>query len=235
MSLQALFFDAAGTLIRPAVDVGQTYAAFAKWHGIHINPADVLSAFRAAWKATPAPLHPPDQPPSDDDRSWWHGLVGNVFQRVLGQPLPEETLQALFGELYLHYANAGAWTVFDDVRETLRDLARDHRLLVLSNFDHRLRRILAGHALLPFFEHIIISSEVGASKPHARMFQAALAAAGCAPEHCLHIGDDAVCDVAGAQALGVQAFHVVRPEHGLDHLVQKVRSGAYSGLRSTRL
>ncbi|MDZ4403888.1 HAD-IA family hydrolase [Prosthecobacter sp.] len=233
MSLQALFFDAAGTLIRPAQPVGLTYSLFAAQSGVQTEPEVVMKAFREAWKATPQPLHPPGRPSEDDDRGWWRGMVGDVFARVLGGPLPENTLGDLFDDLYLHYEQPQAWTVFDDVVPVLSDLVRDHRLFVLSNFDRRLRRILAGHDLLRFFGHVIISSEVGAAKPHARMFQAALEVADCLPEHCLHVGDDMICDIEGAQSSGMHAFRVKRPESGLAVLMQKVREGAYSGLRST--
>lgn len=234
MPLQALFFDAAGTLIRPAEPVGTTYARLAARHGLQAGPDALMQAFRAAWKATTAPRHPQGQASNDDDRGWWQHLVSDVFARVMGAPLPAGTVNDLFGTLYEHYAQPQAWVVFDDVMPALNELVRDYRLLVLSNFDRRLRSILAGHDLLRFFEHVIISSEVGAAKPHARMFQAALAAAGSVPEHCLHIGDELKCDVEGAQSLGIQAFLVERPENGLATLVQKVRSGAYSGLISPR-
>jgi putative hydrolase of the HAD superfamily len=231
MPLRTLFFDAAGTLIRPAEPVGRTYAQHALRHGIVVESEAVMQAFRMAWKETAPPLHPAGQPPADDDRGWWRALVGDVFGRVLGAPLMESMLEVLFGELYLHYAQPQAWSVFDDVVPALEDLSRDHRLLVLSNFDRRLRSILAGHDLLRFFGQVVISSEVGAAKPHPRMFQAALAAAGCLPQEALHIGDDVKCDLAGAQNCGIHAFHVKRPEAGLGALVQKVRSDAYSGLR----
>ncbi|MBE2287896.1 MAG: HAD-IA family hydrolase [Prosthecobacter sp.] len=231
MSLHALFFDATGTLIRPAFPVGGTYALFAGRHGMHVAEKDLMKAFRDAWKAAAQPIHPPDQPPADDDRGWWRLLVADVFARVLGTPLAESTLDCLFAELYAHYAKPEAWEVFVDVRPALEDLSRDHRLLVLSNFDRRLRSILEGHGLMRFFENVIISSEVGASKPHPRMFQAALAVAGCEPDRCLHIGDDARCDGEGAAAAGVHFFAVNRPETSLVALVEKVRSAAYSGLR----
>jgi len=230
MSLQALFFDAAGTLIRPAEPVGKTYALHALQRGIVAEPEAIMQAFRMAWKETPPPLHPEGQASADDDRGWWLALVGDVFGRVLGTPLAEATLESLFSGLYLHYAQPQAWSVFDDVVPALEELARDHRLLVVSNFDRRLRSILAGHDLLRFFGQIIISSEVGAAKPHPRMFEAALVAGDCPPQEALHIGDDLKCDLHGAQSCGIHAFHVVRPENGLEVLVQKVRSGAYSGL-----
>lgn len=226
-----LFFDAAGTLIRPAEPVGRTYAQHAMRHGIVAEPEAIMQAFRMAWKETAPSLHPEGQMAADDDRGWWRALVGDVFGRVLGAKLAENALEALFGELYLHYAQPQAWSVFDDVVPALEDLSRDHRLLVLSNFDRRLRSILAGHDLLRFFEQVIISSEVGAAKPHPRMFQAALAAARCLPQEALHIGDDVKCDLTGAQSCGIHAFHVKRPEAGLGAMMQKVRSGAYSGLR----
>lgn len=235
MPLQTLFFDAAGTLIRPAEAVGKTYAQHALRQGIVVEPEAIMQAFRVVWKETPPPLHPAGQGAADDDRGWWRALVGDVFARVLGAPLAENRLEALFSGLYLHYAQPQAWSVFDDVVPALEDLSRDHRLLVLSNFDRRLRSILAGHDLLRFFAEVVISSEVGAAKPHPRMFQAALAAGGCLPQEALHIGDDATCDLAGAQSSGIHAFHVKRPGNGLGVLVQKVRSGAYSGLRSARL
>ena len=235
MALQTLFFDAAGTLIRPAEPVGLTYAQQALRHGLVAEPEAIMQAFRMAWKDTPPPLHPDGQASADDDRGWWRALVADVFGRVLSVPLEESTLEALFGGLYLHYAQPQAWSVFDDVVPALEDLSRDHRLLVLSNFDRRLRIILAGHDLLRFFAQVIISSEVGAAKPHPRMFEVALAAGDCLPQETLHIGDDLKCDLAGAQSCGIHAFHVKRPENGLGALVQKVRSGAYSGLRNARL
>lgn len=235
MLLSTLFFDAAGTLVRPAEPVGHTYARHALRQGIVAQPEAIMQAFRTVWQQTPPPLHPEGKPAADDDRSWWRCLVGEVFGLVMGAPLPESTLDALFDGLYQHYARAEAWSVFEDVLPALEDLAQDHRLLVLSNFDRRLHSILGGHGLMRFFDKVIISSEVGAAKPHPRMFHAALAAAGCQPGQALHIGDDARCDLGGAQACGIQAFQVKRPENGLGALQQKVRSGAYSGLRSPDL
>ena len=230
MPLQTLFFDAAGTLIRPAEPVGKPYAQHALSHGIEAEPAAIMQAFRTAWKETPPPLHPAGQAAEDDDRGLWQALVGDVFGRVMGRPLAEGLLEDLFSELYVYYAQPQAWSVFEDVVPALEDLSDDHRLLVLSNFDRRLHSILGGHGLLKYFEQVIISSEVGAAKPHPRMFQAALAAGGCLPQESLHIGDDVKCDLTGAQGCGIHAFHVQRPESDLVALVQKVRSGAYSGL-----
>jgi len=231
MSPRVLFFDAAGTLFQPSEPVGTTYARVAGLHGIKVDGEVLMQSFRAAWKALPPPEHPPGMPPRDDDRGWWRRLVVEVFRDALSKPLTESAVDPFFDELYEHFAQPSAWQVYDDVKPALEDLARDHRMLVLSNFDRRLIRILEGHDLLRFFERVIISSEVGASKPHPRMFQAALAAATCSPEDCVHIGDDLRCDGLGARQFGIGYFQVDRPVNDLSVLVEKVRAGAYSGLR----
>ncbi len=231
MAWKVLFFDAAGTLIQPAEPVGLTYSKIAGYHGVKAGGEDLSLAFRTAWKALPPPEHPPGMPPADDDRGWWRRLVAQTFEIALGRPLAETVIAPLFDELYGHYSSREAWEVFADVVPTLQELEKDHRLIVLSNFDRRLHAILEGHDLLRYFGRVIISSEVGASKPEQRMFQEALAAAGCAAADCLHIGDDLKCDGEGAQEAGMGFFHVQRPGRGLDALVQKVRAGAHSGLR----
>ena len=176
MALKVLFFDAAGTLIQPAETVGLTYSRIAKDHGVTASGEDLSRAFRAAWKALPPPEHPVGMPPIDDDRGWWRRLVAAAFEIALDRPLAEAVIDPLFDELYGHYSSRLAWEVYADVLPALLDLGRDHRLIVVSNFDRRLRAIMEGHDLLRHFERVIISSEVGASKPHARMFQAALVA-----------------------------------------------------------
>lgn len=224
MAFKTVFFDAAGTLIHLRRPVGETYAQIAAEHGLKAAPEALNAAFRAAWKQSPPPVHPVGMVPGDDDRAWWRGLVKTTFAQVLGRHLPDSELEPLFTRLYDHFAEPAAWLVYDDVWPTLEALRGTHRLLVLSNFDRRLRRILAGHGLDGYFDGMVISSEVGASKPHPRIFEAALRMAGALPSECLHVGDDLKADIEGAQAAGVATFQVKRPELGLSDVLQLVRS-----------
>jgi putative hydrolase of the HAD superfamily len=223
MPPQVVFFDAAGTLIHLREPVGEAYGRIAAGFGVQVEPAAITPAFRQAWKALPAPVH--EGPPDDDDRGWWQALVGRTFATAVGRPLAAEVLGPLFDALYRHYADPGAWDLFDDVQPALEHFGRRCRLLVLSNFDRRLRAILAGHGIAHHFEAMIISSEVGASKPHPRIFQAALARAGARAEDCLHIGDDEKADVGGAEGQGMRAHLVRRPGAGLMDLAEKLFPG----------
>lgn len=231
MPLHSIFFDAAGTLIHPAERVGAVYARHAAKWGVKTTADAMDAAFRAAWRAVPAPLHPEGSPPADDDRSWWREVVGRAFSGALGTEMDATIMDPLFEELYAFYGQPAAWEVYADVRPALEALHDRFELLVLSNFDRRLRIVLDGHDLARYFTHTILSSEVGASKPHARMFEAALRAS-TAPQasDCLHVGDDRRCDVEGAQQAGLSCFAVERPDSGLDHLVEKVCQQAHSGL-----
>jgi putative hydrolase of the HAD superfamily len=69
-----------------------------------------------------------------------------------------------------------------------------------------LRRFLAEHELLHYFDHWSFSDEVGMFKPHELIFRHALAGLGDVdPSEAAHIGDLRRTDVAGAQALGMFA------------------------------
>lgn len=241
-SLRAIFFDAAGTLFHLREPVGDTYARIAAKHGVMAEPRDLEKAFRAAWTALPSPVHPESTPPADDDRSWWREVVWLTFVQATASrdavgavdDGAAEVFEPMFADMYAHFANAEAWQLYEDTLpalEQLREHAGDHvdgaplRLFVLSNFDRRLYPILQGLSIASFFEKVLLSSEVGASKPHARMFDAALAAAAetnVPASECLHIGDDARCDFEGAQTAGIHATLVSRPEVTLLTLAEKI-------------
>jgi putative hydrolase of the HAD superfamily len=233
-STEILFLDAAGTLMEVVEPVGLTYARLAAQHGVHVEPAAMDHAFRCTWKELSPPLHPPGQLPLDDDRSWWRELVLQSFDKVLGEPPEDDVFEPMFTTLYDHFAQARAWRLFDDVAPALLELHGKVRLMVLSNFDRRLHTILRGLGIAALFEQVIVSSEVGAGKPHARMFQAALDAAGVAPERCFHAGDEENADVRGAETLGIPAMRVKRPEVTLREVAEKVRPGTFSRLHEAQ-
>ena len=223
--MKAIFFDAAGTLVSVRDPVGLTYATVAGAHGIHVTVDAMARAFRSTWKGLPPPQHG-GKPVADDERGWWRELVRRCMAEALGAEMSSHKLDEIFADLYSHYARPDAWTVLPDVVPALTALHKEHRLFVLSNFDRRLRSILAGHDLARFFDSMIISSEVGASKPNALIFKAAARVAGASPHDCLHIGDDEQLDVEGARAAGFAACLVRRPGFGLEAIARQVTARA---------
>ncbi|MCP5558094.1 MAG: HAD-IA family hydrolase [Verrucomicrobiaceae bacterium] len=230
MAITTIFFDAAGTLIELAEPVGISYARIALQHGITCDPSALDKAFRSAWKATPPLPSTPGIPVVDDERGWWHTLVGKAFSIVLEQQIEPERFERLFEALYQHFAKAEAWRVPADVLPALQVLHGRYRMAVLSNFDHRLHGILAGNGLASFFEHVILSSQCGAAKPHPYIFEHSLSLMGVSAGESLHVGDDPRLDEEPARLAGLHTYLVARPERNFSDLAEKVLPEAHSGL-----
>jgi len=220
--IKVVFFDAAGTLLHLPRSVGFHYAEVAARHGWNADAGSLQCAFVEAWRVAPPPAASRG-PRADDDRGWWRALVAEVMAKCGAPPGLDGT--ALFADLYAEFTRPGVWELYLEVPEVLAALAKRYRLGVLSNFDGRLRRILAQLGILNCFEHLVISSEVGADKPHPWIFEAALACAGIAPHEALLVGDDAACDVEGARLAGWHAFHVERPAITLRDLLPALNAG----------
>jgi putative hydrolase of the HAD superfamily len=108
-----------------------------------------------------------------------------------------------------------------DAAPALRDLRRRGlRLVVASNWDCSLPEVLEGAGLAQLVDGAVGSAEVGADKPDPAVFEAALAIAGCAPEHALHVGDSPVNDVDGAAAAGIRAVLLERDGDRPDRLAR---------------
>ena len=96
-----------------------------------------------------------------------------------------------------------------DVVETLTTLrARGLRLGLVSNAAYRPRLMtqqLAALGLLPYFDGVTFSSEVGVRKPHPEIFTDALRKVGVDPRRALFVGDRVREDIQGPQQLGMRA------------------------------
>ncbi len=100
-------------------------------------------------------------------------------------------------------AYAGAGALLDALR------AAGRSVILLSNAQSCFTRPeLERLGLTERFDRIYISSEVGFQKPDPRFFAAPLRDLGLDPADCLMIGNDPFCDVAGAQAVGMDAVYI---------------------------
>ena len=217
---RVLFFDAAGTLIRLPRGVGWHYRDVALRHGCEVGERELNVAFRGVWKAMPVRVAT-RMARADDDRGWWRALVGRVLD-LCGVAPWQLDREVYFGELYEEFTRPGVWELYPEVSEVLDALAGRCELGVLSNFDGRLRAVLAGLGVLDRFRHVVLSSEVGADKPDPWIFERALALAGVAPQEALHVGDDPRCDWEGARAAGLRTFHLQRPDNNLRAIIPLV-------------
>lgn len=202
MSLKAVFFDAAGTLIKATRPVGESYALAAKRHGMEVSPEEIRKRFRLCFSSAP-PLAFPGAAGGEVkalERLWWKDLVRRIFEPY-GQ---FAHFDDYFSELFGYFSKPESWSLYPEAVETLSALReRGFILEVISNFDSRLFAILEGLGIASRFDSIVISSQVGCAKPAAAIFQAALGLHRLKPEEAMHVGDSPDKDAAGASGAGL--------------------------------
>lgn len=209
MTIKAVFFDAAGTLMKPHRSVGETYARFAAKYGVKVSPSEVSGRFRICFDEAPRLAFPGAAEAELEalERDWWRNLVARVFEpwRPFGQ------FDEFFTELFAYFAEPSAWSLYPEVLETLAALERQGLgLSVISNFDSRLIPILSGLRIGSCFDCIFVSSRVGYTKPAPQIFHAALTYHGLQAEHAIHVGDDEINDRDGANNAGLRGILVDR-------------------------
>lgn len=108
-------------------------------------------------------------------------------------------------------ANGHQWLAYPNVESVLDRLsAKGFRMGVISNWDQSAKPILESFGLLDRFEVVLISSEVGISKPDRRIFRLAVELAGIDPSSCLYVGDNYYDDAVGAASVGMNYLIVNR-------------------------
>jgi putative hydrolase of the HAD superfamily len=211
MATKAVFFDAAGTLIKPVRPVGQTYALLAENYGMKVSSSEVSERFRTCFDASPPLTFGPVSTESIEqlERDWWRQLVHCVF-------LPFgrfNQFDRFFAELY------------PDVLETVSALRQRALILdVISNFDSRLIDILEGLGTGGWFEDVFISSRVGHAKPAEQIFHMALARHGLAPSEAIHVGDSEENDFCGAANAGLTGVLIDRSANLAPTNIRQIKS-----------
>ncbi len=199
-----MLLDALGTLVEldePAVSLT---AALAQ-RGLDVPPQDVGIALRAEIAYYRAHHDDALDEPSLEDL---HDRCATVFRDALPAPARDAAPELLRAALL-----AGLrFRAFDEVPGVLRALrAGGARLIVVSNWDVSLHRVLRETGLDVLLDGVLTSAEERIAKPDPEIFARALALAGdVSPREALHAGDDLVADVGGARAAGITPVLVDR-------------------------
>lgn len=204
--IAAVTFDVGGTLINPWPSVGDVYVEVAAEFGVEASPDFINWNFKDAWKS---------RHNFDYTQSAWFEIVRESFG-VQGAELPDE----FFPAVYERFAQPDVWIVYGDVIRTLEDLAaREVKLGIISNWDDRLIPLLERLGLKKYFDTIIVSCNVGFTKPSPVIFEQAVRWLKVLPENLLHVGDSPKEDIDGASAAGFHTRQIARgrriqdPEH----------------------
>ncbi len=101
-----------------------------------------------------------------------------------------------------------AQRAFPEAREVLEAASAHANLGVIANQQRGAREIMRRDGLDPFFRIVLISEDLGISKPDPAIFERALREAGCRPSEAVMVGDRIDNDIEPAKALGLRTVRV---------------------------
>jgi putative hydrolase of the HAD superfamily len=204
-SVRTLFLDVGHTLIAP--DFAWMASELAV-RGVECSAAELARA--------DAELRPHlGVPPRDSAGELTNGRIhylDRLFARLSessarANPRRAELVRELVPILYPGGTGERLWScVMAGVREALARFARlGLRMVVVSNADGTVEKVLVEKELHFHFAAVIDSHVVGAAKPDPTIFEIALARSGAERQHTLHVGDMYDADVLGARSAGLAA------------------------------
>jgi len=207
--IQAVLFDAVGTLMEPSPPVAEVYRVAARDVACDLPLEQVRRRFRQAF----ARRESKDRrlcryrTSEADERHRWRAIVADVFPEVR-PPVAGQLLETL----WQHFAEHRHWALFADVANCLAQLsARGLELAIASNFDGRLEGIVAGFPELADCRgRVFTSAQIGYRKPAREFFAEIQARLNLAGEQILLVGDDPQNDFVGGRQAGWRAVHLVR-------------------------
>ncbi|RKJ40911.1 HAD family hydrolase [Acutalibacter sp. 1XD8-33] len=186
MKIQAVFFDIDNTLLwkRPSIPekVHETLAGFDP--GIPLEAVEKAYAQSELWQGHQVMEENRTGVRMLDEEFVDH--VAGVYRDSLG--LDAGAFQTVAHTLSRDYRQEyslapGALEVLDRLKE------QGIVLGIVSNHHTGIRAVLEEMGIARYFHPVVISEEVGVSKPDAAILELACARAGASPEDCLYVGD----------------------------------------------
>lgn len=142
--------------------------------------------------------------------AWWVTLGEDWLTEIEMDPSIARRLQQISNQLGFGEQSI-LFKLYDDVIPTLDRLElMGVRVAVLSNWDFSLHKALRGAGIYDRFELVIASLEHGVEKPDPRLFQVVLDHFGVEPSEVLHVGDNPLDDLEGAQGVGMRGVLIDR-------------------------
>jgi putative hydrolase of the HAD superfamily len=129
--------------------------------------------------------------------------VGRFYDTLVECGLDDETLARNMAGDYIEISPRMK-ALFPGAVEILNYLHQKYTLHLITNGFAEVQWIKVEHSgLKPFFEHIIISEEVGTQKPDKAIFEIAMQRANTNNLECIMIGDNYNTDIVGAKNAGI--------------------------------
>jgi HAD superfamily hydrolase (TIGR01509 family) len=204
--VQAVLFDYSGTLFRLEEDESW-------FEGIKIDERQIDGHVQAElMRRLTAPVGQHVEMTPDAYHAWVNrDLAPHLHREAYLHVLRESGLADHHAEaLYDRVIDTPSWTPYPDTAEVLKGLHRKGiKTAVVSNIAFDVRPAFLALGVADYVDEFVLSFEVGAVKPDAAIFEAALSRLGVEAAHAVMIGDSDEAD-GGARAIGC-GFVLVDP------------------------
>lgn len=148
-----------------------------------------------------------------------------IFERIL----KDKELARRFTEDYRRMTLDYTF-IYPDAKEVLQNLGVK-KGLVTNGSSLGQREKIKKYDLEQYFDTIVISGEIGRSKPNPEVFIRALEDLGSSPEETLYVGDSPESDVSGAGNAGITSVLIIRdtnpsesePDYKPDYKIKDMR------------
>jgi len=201
MSIRAVFFDLGGVIVRTEFQAPRQ--RLAERLGMEYDDlVKIVFDSDSGYKATIGEI--------SSDEHW-----ASVLQRL---KRPASELSAIRAEFF-------AGDIVDrTLLDFLRSLRGKYKTGLISNAWGDLRDFIVKEKFDDAFDRMIISAEVGAAKPEAKIFQIALEQLGVRPNEAVFV-DDFLINIEGCEKVGLKGIHFKDPESALQQLKKLLSTG----------
>lgn len=210
----AIFFDAVGTLLKPATPVDETYHRYGLKHGSAISTDSIRNRFYESFKKEElkdASLDCKTNEARECER--WESIVSECFPDL-------KNTAPLFNDLFKYYSNPSAWELYPGTIPVLKHLENiGINWGIASNFDLRLQSIVKSKIELCNCKWLIISSLISYKKPSNHFFEHLKTSSRISFDKILMVGDSPENDIHPAKELGMQTFEI-KEGQSLEDLLQ---------------
>lgn len=207
-------FDITDTLLKFRRPPGEEYAIAVQQFGYrNVSAAEISSQFGGNFKYMTT-TYPNFGCTTIGWENWWRMLVQRILTAAKVD-IDGDSVVRVADYIIAKYQTDECWVRVENANELIDTLKECGKTVgVLSNFDPRLRCILADTKLSQF-DFVLSSYEHGVAKPSQAIFDLALEMVGKAkPTQALHVGNTPTLDYIGAIEAGWSAALITNDDNG---------------------
>ena len=198
--------DAGYTLLQPIREAPTIVRDHLRATGTEVSETDILAAWHRAERFFLADYLAPLSTTWASDHQIQR-LYKQYYAGLLGDLGVDDHEGRHSTAIISDYSVPANWITYPRVPETLAALReRGYRLGIVSDWVSGLLGILRHLGLTRYFDWVLASGLIGASKPSPALYRLAVQRAATSADRMLHVGDSYYADVRGARTVGMDTM-----------------------------